>query len=82
MIHNDMVGWPTDPFQEFMAEWNGHHNNEPFERGSATLDFDWRPSLRCGGLCARRMCSCEPVGCGLYGGATGVSSGFRGALKR
>jgi SAM-dependent methyltransferase len=38
-IHNDMVGWPTDPFQEFMAEWNSHHNNEPFERGSGVLDF-------------------------------------------
>jgi 2-polyprenyl-3-methyl-5-hydroxy-6-metoxy-1,4-benzoquinol methylase len=39
MVHNDMVGWPTDPFQEFMAEWNAHHNNEVFERGSGTLDF-------------------------------------------
>jgi ubiquinone/menaquinone biosynthesis C-methylase UbiE len=38
-IHNDLVGWPTDPFQEFMAEWNSHHNNEPFERGSGVLDF-------------------------------------------
>jgi SAM-dependent methyltransferase len=38
-VHNDMVGWPTDPFQEFMAGWNGRHNNEPFERGSGTLDF-------------------------------------------
>lgn len=39
MVHNDLVGWPTDPFQEFMAEWNAHHNNEVFERGSGTLDF-------------------------------------------
>jgi len=39
MVHNDMVGWPTEPFQEFMAEWNAHHNNEVFERGSGTLDF-------------------------------------------
>jgi len=39
-VHNDMVGWPTDPFQEFMAEWNSHHNNEPFERGSGTLDWE------------------------------------------
>jgi 2-polyprenyl-3-methyl-5-hydroxy-6-metoxy-1,4-benzoquinol methylase len=39
MIHNDLVGWPTDPFAEFMAEWNVHHNNEVFERGSGTLDF-------------------------------------------
>ena len=39
MVHNDLVGWPTEPFQEFMAEWNAHHNNEVFERGSGTLDF-------------------------------------------
>ena len=39
MVHNDLVGWPTEPFQEFMAEWNSHHNNEVFERGSGTLDF-------------------------------------------
>jgi 2-polyprenyl-3-methyl-5-hydroxy-6-metoxy-1,4-benzoquinol methylase len=39
MVHNDLVGWPSDPFQEFMAEWNPHHNNEPFERGSGTLDW-------------------------------------------
>jgi ubiquinone/menaquinone biosynthesis C-methylase UbiE len=38
-VHNDMVGWPTDPFQEFMAEWNAHNNNEVFERGSGTLDW-------------------------------------------
>jgi SAM-dependent methyltransferase len=38
-VHNDLVGWPTDPYQEFMAEWNSHHNNEPFERGSGTLDW-------------------------------------------
>jgi 2-polyprenyl-3-methyl-5-hydroxy-6-metoxy-1,4-benzoquinol methylase len=40
MIHNDLVGWPEDPFMQFMAEWNAHHNNEPFERGSGTID--WR----------------------------------------
>ncbi len=38
-VHNDMVGWPDDPFQQFMAEWNSHHNNEPFERGSGTIDW-------------------------------------------
>jgi SAM-dependent methyltransferase len=38
-VHNDLVGWPKDPFLEFMAEWNVHHNNEPFERGSGTIDW-------------------------------------------
>jgi SAM-dependent methyltransferase len=38
-VHNDLVGWPSDPFQEFMAEWNVHNNNEPFERGSGCLDW-------------------------------------------
>jgi SAM-dependent methyltransferase len=38
-VHNDMVGWPTDPFQVFMAEWNVLNNNEPFERGSGTLPW-------------------------------------------
>ena len=39
MVHNDMIGWPTDPFEEFMTAWNGTNNNEPFERGSGTLDW-------------------------------------------
>jgi SAM-dependent methyltransferase len=39
MVHNDMVGWPDEPFTEFMTEWNSHHNNEVFERGSGTLDW-------------------------------------------
>ena len=38
-VHNDMIGWPTEPFQEFMTAWNGMNNNEPFERGSGTLDW-------------------------------------------
>jgi len=38
-VHNDMVGWPTDPFTTVMAEWNVHNNNEPFERGSGTLPW-------------------------------------------
>jgi SAM-dependent methyltransferase len=38
-VHNDLVGWPEDPFQAFMAEWNVHNNNEPFERGSGTIDW-------------------------------------------
>jgi SAM-dependent methyltransferase len=51
MVHNDMVGWPTDPFQEFMAGWNGHHNNEPFERGSGTLA--WREACVAAGFRAQ-----------------------------
>jgi ubiquinone/menaquinone biosynthesis C-methylase UbiE len=38
-VHNDMVGWPTEPFATVMAEWNVHNNNEPFERGSGTLPW-------------------------------------------
>jgi SAM-dependent methyltransferase len=38
-VHNDMVGWPTDPFETVMAEWNVLNNNEPFERGSGTLPW-------------------------------------------
>jgi SAM-dependent methyltransferase len=38
-LHNDMVGWPTDPFEVVMAEWNVLNNNEPFERGSGTLPW-------------------------------------------
>ena len=48
MVHNDLVGWPTDPFLEFMAEWNAHHNNEVFERGSGTLD--WRGACDAAGF--------------------------------
>jgi SAM-dependent methyltransferase len=38
-VHNDMVGWPTEPFETVMAEWNVLNNNEPFERGSGTLPW-------------------------------------------
>jgi ubiquinone/menaquinone biosynthesis C-methylase UbiE len=38
-VHNDMVGWPTEPFEVVMAEWNVMNNNEPFERGSGTLPW-------------------------------------------
>jgi SAM-dependent methyltransferase len=78
MIHNDMVGWPTDPFQEFMAEWNGHHNNEPFERGSGTLDFT--ASSVAAGFDAEDV-FIEPVGA-AYMAEQLAFVGFRGALKR
>lgn len=39
MAHNDLLGWPEEPFEDFMADWNPHHNNEPFQRGSGTFDF-------------------------------------------
>jgi SAM-dependent methyltransferase len=78
MIHNDMVGWPTDPFQEFMAEWNGHHNNEPFERGSGTLDFTGA-SVAAGFAAADVFL--EPVGA-AYMAEQLAFVGFRGARKR
>ncbi len=78
MIHNDMVGWPTDPFQEFMAEWNGHHNNEPFERGSGTLDF--AAASVAAGFRADDV-FIEPVGAS-YMAEQLAFVGFRGALKR
>jgi 2-polyprenyl-3-methyl-5-hydroxy-6-metoxy-1,4-benzoquinol methylase len=78
MIHNDMVGWPTDPFQEFMAEWNGHHNNEPFERGSGTLDFT--AASVAAGFAAEDV-FLEPVGA-AYMAEQLAFVGFRGARKR
>jgi SAM-dependent methyltransferase len=78
MIHNDMVGWPTDPFQEFMAEWNGHHNNEPFERGSGTLDFT--AAGVAAGFDAEDV-FLEPVGA-AYMAEQLAFVGFRGARKR
>jgi hypothetical protein len=77
MVHNDMVGWPTDPFQEFMAEWNAHHNNEVFERGSGTLDFR--------GACVdagfpEDSVFLEPVGA-AYMSEQLAYVGFRGAVK-
>jgi SAM-dependent methyltransferase len=78
MIHNDMVGWPADPFQEFMAEWNGHHNNEPFERGSGTLD--WRAACTDAGFDAADT-FLEPVGA-AYMAEQLAFVGFRGAHKR
>jgi SAM-dependent methyltransferase len=77
MVHNDMVGWPTDPFQEFMAEWNGHHNNEPFERGSGTLD--WRSACTDAGFAADRV-FLQPVGA-AYMAEQLMYVGYRGAQK-
>jgi SAM-dependent methyltransferase len=77
MVHNDMVGWPTDPFQEFMAEWNAHHNNEVFERGSGTLDF--RGACVNAGFAAETV-FLEPVSA-AYMSEQLAYVGFRGAVK-
>jgi 2-polyprenyl-3-methyl-5-hydroxy-6-metoxy-1,4-benzoquinol methylase len=77
-VHNDMVGWPTDPFQEFMAEWNGHHNNEPFERGSGTLD--WRAACEDAGFAAEDI-FLQPVGA-AYMAEQLAFVGYRGAQRR
>jgi 2-polyprenyl-3-methyl-5-hydroxy-6-metoxy-1,4-benzoquinol methylase len=77
MVHNDMVGWPTDPFQEFMAEWNAHHNNEVFERGSGTLDF--RAACADAGFPADSV-FLEPVSA-AYMSEQLAYVGFRGAMK-
>jgi SAM-dependent methyltransferase len=77
-IHNDMVGWPEDPFQEFMAEWNGHHNNEPFERGSGTLD--WVAACLDAGF-AREDIFLQPVDA-AYMAEQLAFVGYRGAQRR
>jgi SAM-dependent methyltransferase len=77
-VHNDMVGWPTDPFQEFMAEWNGHHNNEPFERGSGTLD--WTAACVEAGFAAEDV-FLQPVGA-AYMAEQLAFVGYRGARRR
>jgi trans-aconitate methyltransferase len=77
-IHNDMVGWPTDPFQEFMAEWNGHHNNEPFERGSGTLD--WTAACVDAGFAAADV-FVQPIGA-AYMAEQLAYVGYRGARRR
>jgi SAM-dependent methyltransferase len=76
-VHNDMVGWPTDPFQEFMAEWNGHHNNEPFERGSGTLD--WKAACTAAGFSPESV-FLQPVGA-AYMAEQLMYVGYRGAQK-
>jgi SAM-dependent methyltransferase len=78
MIHNDMVGWPTDPFQEFMAEWNAHNNNEPFERGSGTID--WLGACKDAGFAAEDV-FLQPVDA-AYMSEQLAYVGFRGAAKR
>jgi len=77
MVHNDMVGWPSDPFQEFMAEWNAHHNNEVFERGSGTLDFC--SACTDAGFAAETV-FLEPVAAS-YMSEQLAYVGFRGAVK-
>jgi SAM-dependent methyltransferase len=77
-VHNDMVGWPTDPFQEFMAEWNSHHNNEPFERGSGTLD--WRAACADAGFAAEDV-FLQPIGA-AYMAEQLAYVGYRGAVRR
>jgi SAM-dependent methyltransferase len=75
--HNDMVGWPTDPFQTFMAEWNSHHNNEPFERGSGTLD--WRGACAEAGFDPENV-FLQPVGA-AYMAEQLAFVGYRGARR-
>jgi SAM-dependent methyltransferase len=77
-VHNDMVGWPTDPFEEFMAEWNGRHNNEPFERGSGTLD--WRAACADAGFAAEDV-FLQPIGA-AYMAEQLAYVGYRGAVRR
>jgi 2-polyprenyl-3-methyl-5-hydroxy-6-metoxy-1,4-benzoquinol methylase len=77
-VHNDMVGWPTDPFQEFMAEWNSHHNNEPFERGSGTLD--WVTACVEAGFASQDV-FLQPVGA-AYMAEQLAFVGYRGAQRR
>jgi SAM-dependent methyltransferase len=77
MVHNDLVGWPTDPFQEFMAEWNSHHNNEVFERGSGTLD--WRAACEAAGFESEGI-FLAPVDA-LYMAEQLEFVGYRGAVR-
>jgi 2-polyprenyl-3-methyl-5-hydroxy-6-metoxy-1,4-benzoquinol methylase len=77
MVHNDMVGWPTEPFQEFMAEWNVHHNNEPFERGSGTLD--WEAACAAAGFAADTVFR-QPIGA-AYMAEQLAFVGYRGAVR-
>lgn len=77
MVHNDMVGWPTDPFQIFMAEWNSHHNNEPFERGSGTID--WRGACVDAGF-AQDTVFLQPIGAAYMAEQLNFV-GYRGAVR-
>ena len=78
MVHNDLVGWPSDPFQAFMAEWNPHHNNEPFERGSGTLD--WPAACIAAGFDADDV-FLQPIAA-AYMSEQLAHVGFRGAVRR
>ena len=77
-VHNDLVGWPTEPFQAFMAEWNIHNNNEPFERGSGTLE--WTGACVEAGFDARDV-FLQPVDA-TYMAEQLAFVGYRGAQKR
>jgi ubiquinone/menaquinone biosynthesis C-methylase UbiE len=76
-VHNDMVGWPTDPFQIFMAEWNVLNNNEPFERGSGMLP--WADACAAAGFPAETV-FVEPIEA-AYMQEQLAFVGFRGAVK-
>jgi SAM-dependent methyltransferase len=39
MVHHDLLGWPTEPYDAFMMAWTTRHNNEPYERASGTLNL-------------------------------------------
>lgn len=77
-VHNDMIGWPTDPFEEFMTAWNGANNNEPFERGSGTLD--WAAACIAAGFVGDDV-FIEPVEASYLSDQLSFV-GFRGAVKR
>lgn len=76
-IHNDMAGWPDDPFEQFMAEWNSHHNNEPFERGSGTID--WEVACVAAGFAAETV-FIQPIGA-AYMAEQLAYVGYRGARR-
>lgn len=76
-VHNDMAGWPDDPFQQFMAEWNSHHNNEPFERGSGTID--WVGACVAAGFAAKEV-FIKPIGA-AYMAEQLAFVGYRGARR-
>jgi SAM-dependent methyltransferase len=77
-LHNDMVGWPTDPFQVVMAEWNVFNNNEPFDRGSGTLP--WRDVCVEAGFAADDLFVKPMTAAYMQEQLSFV--GFRGALKQ
>ncbi len=78
MIHNDLVGWPSEPFQQFMAEWNAHHNNEPFERGSGKIN--WRGACTDAGFVDDDV-FLQPVSAAYMSEQLG-HVGYRGGVRR